>query len=252
MNKDGSINLRYYKTNLGNGNFGDEMSPMLIHKITKRQIVNSGSDNKHSLVAIGSYIQKAKTNDIIWGSGVRRIDQEHDYNNLIVKAVRGPITRYYLKNINIDVPEIYGDPGLLFPKFYNITKDLNYVDKIGFVPHYTSLDLYTNLDKNIKIISPLDNPINVISKIRSCKYIVSSSLHGLIMADYYDIPNVWLYDRKLNEGILKFEDYFASQNRQTKMYNDLKTIFKSNFDDYGNKINLDILLNSFPKYLIKN
>lgn len=252
MNSKGQINLKFYKCNKPNGNFGDEMSPIIVNKITNREIINSSGSNEKSLIAIGSYIQKAKNNDIIWGSGVRTVDQPIEYTNLIVKAVRGPITKRYLENLSIQVPDVFGDPGLLYAKLFDINKDLDYIDKIGFIPHYTSLDEYKNNKlSNINIISPVDKPDIVLSKIKSCKYIISSSLHGLIVADSYNIPNYWLYDKILNEGTLKFEDYFASQNRQLKMHNSIEDILKSNFEDYGNKINLHLLLNSFPKELIK-
>ncbi len=254
MNSKGQINLKYYKCNKNDGNFGDEMSPLLISKITGREVVNTSNSKEKSIIAIGSYIQKANNNDIIWGSGVRTVDQPTEYTNLIVKAVRGPITKKYLENLSIDVPNIFGDPGLLYPKFFNISENVEYTNKIGFIPHYTSLEYYENekLSSNIKIISPTDNPNIVLSKIKSCKYIISSSLHGLIMADSFNIPNYWLYDRKLNEGILKFEDYFASQNRQIKMHNNINNVLLSSSEDYGNKINLNALLDSFPKELIKN
>lgn len=254
MNQHGKINLRYHKCNKGNGNFGDELSPIIVHTIAGRDVVNSGCSNNKSMIAIGSYIQMAHDGDIIWGSGVRNIDQICNYKTLSVRAVRGPITRKYLEMKSIDVPKIYGDPALLIPKLFNIDPDVNMQNKIGFIPHYTSLNKYTNfLEKNkhnVEIISPLDDPFSVISKIIGSKCVISSSLHGIILADAYNIPNYWLYDHQLNEGTLKFEDYFASQNRQIKMHNNLENIFKCEQEEYGNKINLSRLLAAFPKELI--
>ena len=68
------------------------------------------------------------------------------------------------------------------------------------------------------------------------------------MADCFNKPNFWLYDKKLNEGTLKFEDYFASQNRQVRMFNYIDSILKSNCDEYGNKINLNLLIEAFPHF----
>jgi len=253
MNSFGQINLKYHKCNLQNGNFGDEMSPLLIEKMTGRQVINSTATREVSLIAIGSYIQMARDNDIIWGSGVRTINQPCNYKNLNVRAVRGPITKKYLESKNIEVPTIFGDPALLFPYYFDIQENTDYLDKIGLIPHYTSLDFYKNLklSSNIKIISPLEDPITVLSNIKSCNYIISSSLHGLIMADCFNKPNFWLYDKKLNEGTLKFEDYFASQNRQVRMFNYIDSILKSNCDEYGNKINLNLLIEAFPQELVE-
>lgn len=254
MNSQGKINLRYHKCNKGKGNFGDELSPMIVRKMTNHDVVNSGCLNEKSIIAIGSYIQMAKDNDIIWGSGVRNIDQACNFSNLTVRAVRGPITRKYLEYKSISVPKIYGDPALLCPKLFDIKTDISTHNKIGVIPHYTVIDKYIELEKrgkyDINVISPLDDPLMVISKIMGSKYIISSSLHGLILADAYNIPNFWLYDNPLNEGTLKFEDYFASQNRQIKMHNNIENIFKCEQEEFGNKINLTRLFDAFPKELI--
>lgn len=253
MNNNGYINLKYYKENKGHGNFGDEMSPILISKITNRKVINSSNSNEQSIIAIGSYIMKANNDDYIWGSGIRTLDQECNYTRLNVKAVRGPLTQRYLEDKGIDVPNIYGDPALLYTKIFDIKKNVNYLGKIGLIPHFTQLEKYHNFDlpNNIKIISPIEPVNDVLSNIKSCKYIISSSLHGLIIADSFDIPNFWLYEDSLDEGKLKFHDYFLSQNKQIKEYNSIDAIMKSNCHDYGNKINLNLLLNSFPNELIK-
>ena len=41
-------------------------------------------------------------------------------------------------------------------------------------------------------IDPLGLHMEVLKKIISCKYIISNSLHGLIISDAYNVPNVWL------------------------------------------------------------
>ena len=56
----------------------------------------------------------------------------------------------------------------------------------------------------------MDKWEHVVIYIISCKYILSSSLHGLIISDAYNIPNIWLDEYKLNEGDFKFKDYFLS------------------------------------------
>jgi hypothetical protein len=139
----------------------------------------------------------------------------------------------------------------------NGIKIKTYENEIGFVPHLTQYEYYNkfiqNNDKlkNIKIINPTDNYKNVIESIRKSKYLISSSLHGLILADSFDIPNIMLYEQELNEGTLKFKDYYSSQGRELNYIKNLDEFFNININDYGNKVDLAKLENSFPKNIIK-
>ena len=73
------------------------------------------------LHTIGSIVHCASAEDIIWGSGLRSADilhllgQESQYAQLECLAVRGPKTRAGLQAQGCACPEVYGDPGLLFP-----------------------------------------------------------------------------------------------------------------------------------------
>lgn len=64
------------------------------------------------------------------------------------------------------------------------------------------------------IIDLGNKPIDVVKEIASCETILSSSLHGLIVADSFHIPNkhILLYpygERMLGDGF-KFADYYSS------------------------------------------
>ena len=61
------------------------------------------------------------------------------------------------------------------------------------------------------MIDVQDTPQNVVEKIAKCKTIISSSLHGLIIADSLGIPNVHVVvtDKLLGDGF-KFDDYYSS------------------------------------------
>ncbi len=51
-----------------------------------------------------------------------------------------------------------------------------------------------------------------------CKFLFSSSLHGLIFADAFDVPTAWLRNASLPshaEGSFKYEDYLLSTGRAT-------------------------------------
>ena len=252
MKKD--VNLIYYRDSSLNGNFGDELSKYIMQKLINNEKYNLLYNNNNSLiniVCIGSYIHMAKNDSFIFGSGVRtpnNIERGHRYNNLNVCAVRGPFTKKFLEDRRIKVPEIYGDPALLLPKFYKPVKIEELKDKIGIVPHKSNYSKYINKIDTRKyyLINPTDKWENVINYIYSCKAILSSSLHGLICADAYNTPNVWLDEYKLQEGEFKFYDYFASQNRKIVKITKIDDFDENMLYRLGNTIDLEKLIKSFP------
>ena len=74
--------------------------------------------NIRSLISIGSFLQVAENYDIIWGTGMRMCDYNFNVNNLDIHAVRGPYTKKFLNDFNIDCPNIFGDPALLMCLYY--------------------------------------------------------------------------------------------------------------------------------------
>jgi hypothetical protein len=81
----------------------------------------SSCAHARQLHTIGSIVHCASSDDIIWGSGQRSADilqdlgRESQYAQLECLAVRGPRTRAGLQAQGCACPEVYGDPGLLFP-----------------------------------------------------------------------------------------------------------------------------------------
>lgn len=247
------ININLFYWNKWN-NFGDELSAFITNSLinkNKYNLVYNQKDSEINLISIGSYIQTAKDNYFIFGSGVRKDEHkkdEHNYNDLNICAVRGPLTKIYLENKGIYVPNIFGDPGLLLPKFYTPTIITSMQNKIGLIPHKTNYMHYlNNYDKSLYyLINPTDDWKNVINSICSCKSIISSSLHGLICSDAYNIPNLWLDEYELDEGDFKFRDYFQSQNRKYIKISNLNEYNESMLYKGGNNINLELLMEQFP------
>lgn len=249
------INLIYFEDQSFHGNFGDELSKYITLNLmdtNQYRLLCNEKNKTTNIVCIGSYIHRAVDDCFIYGSGVRTLENKekgHTYKNLKVCAVRGPLTREFLIKKKIQVPEIYGDPALLLPKFYEPKIKDHLKEKIGLVPHKSNYSKYQNKFEDNSIfflINPTNQWENVIDSIVSCKAVVSSSLHGLICSDAYGIPNLWLDEFKLQEGDFKFKDYFCSQNRQYKKIASLTEYHDDLLYKDGNKIDLEILLQSFP------
>jgi hypothetical protein len=195
-------------------NYGDLLSKYLVEKISKKKTkwYNPQEINpEKNYMAIGSILNYANEKSYIWGSGI--IDRKHSVICDQVFAVRGPLTRARLLDLEINCPEIYGDPALLLPEYYNpkIKKKV----KIGIVPHM--VDYRRAQDKflensEIRIINLATSNIeNTTRSILECEAIISSSLHGLIVAHAYNIPAVWVkFSNDLYGDDIKFYDYLAS------------------------------------------
>ena len=75
-------------------------------------------------------------------------------------------------------------------------------------------------DSKYMLICPLDNVKNVATKISGCTVVFSSSLHGLILADSYGIPNAHIIiTNKLQGDTYKFEDYYSGVGRKYSNFN---------------------------------
>ena len=111
-------------------NFGDYLGLVMMERLVGPVVsLSSGcpkppqSSCAHArqLHTIGSIVHCASSDDIIWGSGQRSADilhvlgRESQYAQLECFAVRGPRTRTGLQAKGCACPEVYGDPGLLFP-----------------------------------------------------------------------------------------------------------------------------------------
>ena len=252
-NKNYSLKLFWFKNTQ---NFGDSLNPILINTLTGKKVewVKSYSPKEH-YITIGSILESATKDTIVWGSGFISENKHCFEKPKKVCAVRGPKSRDILTRDNIECPEVYGDPALLLPKIYSPTINKKY--KLGIIAHFIDKDneWFKNLKQNdeIKIID-IQNPniFTFIDEVLSCEKIASSSLHGIIVADAYNIPSLWIEfsDKVIGNGF-KFLDYFLSVKRKdTKplIINKETSIQNINecFYDYKIDIDLDKLLDAAP------
>ena len=120
------INNFYY--NIGRYNFGDSINQVFFKKLLKNNELNFQSKYKTlHYITTGSVLECANNLSIVYGTGFISEKSNLGVNNIsgkgnnIVKSkphkiisVRGPKTRKKLLSMNVNCPENYGDPLLLF------------------------------------------------------------------------------------------------------------------------------------------
>lgn len=193
-------------------NFGDTLSVVLLERITGHAIKKARVNEKHKLLAIGSILHFAKDSDIVWGSGINGkhpYPRDYSFKNLDVRAVRGPLTRLFLQNLGVNVPEVYGDPALLFPLLFPEFKKES-IREFLVIPHISEMHL---LPKNANIVYPTEPWDVIVQKIVESKFVISSSLHGIIIAEAYGIPSRLLRMTD-NESLFKYADYYLGTGRK--------------------------------------
>lgn len=215
------INLFWWRGSAVN-NFGDELSRIIVERAGNRNVIQSSLE-ECDLVAIGSVLNRFSQPKIlsardkvlnIWGSGFMRPIPMSTQLDVNILALRGPISG----ELAAQEQCCFGDPGLLSSRFIDTGTEKK--NRWGIVPHFTERKspFFKDLCDRISdcIIVDVTNPDveTVIRQIASCDLIVSTGLHGLIVADSFGIPNVWAQFGEIDQGReLKFKDYFASVER---------------------------------------
>jgi len=222
-------------------NFGDILNYSLISMISNKKVINIRSKyffSSHYLV-IGSILDASTNKSIVWGSGYISADKRYDAKFEEIFAVRGRLTRDIINSLGDFCPEVYGDPALLLPLFYKPIIVKKY--KIGIIPHYVDTESHSFIkfvenNKDIKVINLINpNALEVVDQILECDFILSSSLHGLIVSDAYNIPNQWIkISENITGGEFKYFDYFSSVGKTDSMPIQLKDI--GNIKDYVENI----------------
>jgi pyruvyltransferase len=196
-------------------NFGDILSPVLLRSALGIHPVHVEHGFRGKLLGAGSIAHRAKKGDLVWGSGLRH-GRPMDGSGVTFSAVRGPRTRSLVRDA--DVPALYGDPAMLLPILYDPPPAARRY-AVGLVPHYVDTDVMAIDDSSIVTIDIRDPDWKrTVQSIVACDVIVSSSLHGIIAAEAYKIPAVWVQptDRILG-GDFKFHDYYEGTGRDGEL-----------------------------------
>lgn len=202
-------------------NMGDQLNPLILSRFFGYRITPSSPDEAE-LFALGSRLRmlaerKSKAPVSVWGMGFISKDDADPPTGLDVtfRAVRGELTKRRVERalgVKLDVQ--MADPGLLSSRLLEGPVEKEY--DLGVIAHYREQDdprfvRLTKLAERTLVIDVMQHPLVVIRQIASCRRILSSSLHGLIISDSLGIPNLHIRvtDKLAGDGF-KFDDYYSS------------------------------------------
>lgn len=249
-------------------NFGDALNLFLTKYLSGKDVFPSrllGQTrwrDETSYAVIGSVCQMSRSQSVVWGAGF--IDEYVAAGKFVyptkVVAVRGPLTRKVYHGKGVDCPACYGDPALLLPLIHNPEIVPQY--DFGVVPHYVDWDapwVAEHRGRNDVLIINImisDDHELFVKQLKSCRRIVTSSLHGLILAHAYGVPVCAV---KLSEGVtggdFKFNDYLLSVGRQVSerrdLYKESVAIEALDYDHGPISVDLAPLIEACPFILLE-
>lgn len=206
-------------------NFGDLLGPLLVKEILTKHSdrisppttrlagpAQRMDQQRQVLLAVGSILHLANDGDVVWGAGRngKIPDDRHRFAQLDVRMVRGPKTRDFLMARGIHVLPNYGDPGLLMPSFFPQLRKWaeSPTAEIRFVRHFRDIPKERG---SIPTIDPQQPLWKVLEEIARSRFVVSSSLHGLVIAEALGIPARGVAAR--TEPRFKYADYYEGTGR---------------------------------------
>jgi pyruvyltransferase len=229
-------------------NFGDELSRVIVEWVSGRQVRLVPGDDGNKLIAIGTLLEDwARDGDVVWGVGSRCIRPENIVGKkLDVRMVRGPLTRDFLLNHGIDCPAVYGDPGMLMSRVYpvRLKPPAERQHDVGVLISVLDSPEAPRSGHAIDVRRPWRE---VIAALAECRRVVSSSLHGIIVAEAYGIPAVWM--RSLDEMSVKYRDYYLSTGREVDPADTMKEALTREPPPLP-AVDLSAMLAAFPRHLL--
>ena len=211
-------------------NMGDQLNALVIERCFGYDVMPA-SPLKADLSGIGSGLgllgvkrggkreaafAQRKRPLYVWGTGFIRsgLDDVLPRTGVDYRVVRGELSRRRVEAAlgrSLDIPT--GDAGLLAPRLLDGPVEKRY--RLGVIPHFRERDdgrirRLAAITADSTVIDLCAPPLDVIRQIASCELIISSSLHGLIVADAFGIPNLHVRasGALIGDGF-KFDDYYS-------------------------------------------
>ena len=191
---------------VGRPNFGDDLNPVLFQYLLGRKVRLTRGTIRHRILGMGSILHKVDDHCDVVGSGL--LDPAIDWSPSAktVVSLRGELSA----EASGLQPDHLGDPAIFLPHLYPLSKEKTH--RYGFIPHHSEVKKVKRyIPKDWLFIDPSGNPLSVLQAIVACENIVSRSLHGLICADAYGVPNAWLHPLESMRGVcFKYHDYYST------------------------------------------
>jgi pyruvyltransferase len=225
-------------------NFGDALNPYIqkAFGISAKCAPAEYSD----LIGIGSSMERLLANSLvdshviktpidIWSTGFHFPVGEHKWykdielpetfaRNVNIHALRGHSSLFRAEAILNKklINTVLGDGGLLTNQVFKTEKEKKY--KLGIVAHMSERKnpIFKSIKNNIPnstILNIFSTPDKFIKKLNQCEAIISTALHPIIVADSYNIPNLWINlskDKKIS--MYKFDDYYSVFNQKANYF----------------------------------
>ncbi|MFQ3627204.1 MAG: polysaccharide pyruvyl transferase family protein [Cyanobacteriota bacterium] len=238
-------------------NLGDALSPVIVSALSGLPIVHQRFDSSSErLASVGTIGHGLKNGSVhLWGTGID--GKRHPYHRHLtyyerpenteftIHALRGPFSAKVFEKQGIPVSDVYGDPVMLLPKIMSPATEKTH--ELGIVVHISELRelkdgaavrhdlgryyIPEDLRNSVKIITTLTDANlaaleDRVREMTACKRILSTSLHGLVIAETYGIPCA--YFRPFGRGPLQVDlmdeqifldhrvrDYYAGMGLKT-------------------------------------
>lgn len=192
---------------VGRPNFGDDLNPLFFEAVGGRGVRFSRDREEPHFMGIGSILEQANARSTVMGSGFLFPPGPSVSKPARIVSLRGHLSRAAFEGVE----DIWlGDPLVVVDVVRPASAPKRH--RYGYVPHVSSInEAKAMTPAGMLLIDPSAPPWQVIDQIASCEAIVSQSLHGLVVADAYGIPNLWIAPgAAMAGGRFKFDDYFST------------------------------------------
>jgi hypothetical protein len=204
-------------------NLGDALSALIVGAVAGRGVRHADfDDDGERMVSIGTIVQDQRAGRLhLWGSGMDgRVDPLDPAATgyakpagveIVAHAVRGPRTAEFLRRAGVAAPPVYGDPAWFLPKILPRHRFPAPTCELGVITHISELASLTpdaashadfpryrvpdELQGEVRVINTLIEPtlealVAKVGEILSCRRILSSSFHGLVIPLAYGVPSL--------------------------------------------------------------